>query len=86
MLASGMLRCTVLARIDVSDEHIASIITVRRIGDVTANILPSSPILVTLMMRRYVPPKRRFLQEPHRVIFQKAAFFIVTAVETSNLT
>jgi hypothetical protein len=31
------------------------------------------------------PPKRRFLQEPHGVTSQKAPFFIVTAVKTSNL-
>jgi hypothetical protein len=36
--------------------------------------------------RRYVLPKRRFLQEPHGVISQKTPFFIVTAVKTSNLT
>jgi hypothetical protein len=36
--------------------------------------------------RRQVPPKRRFLQEPHGVTTQKTPFFIVTAVKTSNLT
>jgi hypothetical protein len=36
--------------------------------------------------RRQVPPKRRFLQEPHGVTSQKTQFFIVTAVKTSNLT
>jgi hypothetical protein len=36
--------------------------------------------------RRYVPPKRRFLQEPHGVTSQKTTFFTVTAVKTSNLT
>jgi hypothetical protein len=30
--------------------------------------------------------KRRFLYEPHSVTSQKTASFIVTAVETSNLT
>jgi hypothetical protein len=40
---------------------------------VAACVLPSSPILVTLMK---VPPKRRFLQEPHGVTSQKAPFFI----------
>jgi hypothetical protein len=34
---------------------------------VTANV-PSSPMLVTLMMGRYIPPKRCFLQEPLGVI------------------
>jgi hypothetical protein len=33
-----------------------------------------------------VPPKRRFLQEPHAVTSQKTVFFIVTSVKTSNLT
>jgi hypothetical protein len=37
-------------------------------------------------MRRQVPPKRRFLQEPHGVTTQKTPFFIVTVVKTSNLT
>jgi hypothetical protein len=53
---------------------------------VTANVGPSSPILVTLMMEGYVPPKNRFLQESHGVISQNTAFFIVIAVKTSNLT
>jgi hypothetical protein len=49
---------------------------------VTAKVVPSSLILVTLMRRRYVPPKRRFLQEPHSVTSQKTAFFIVTLAKT----
>jgi hypothetical protein len=36
-------------------------------------------------MRGQVPPKRRFLQEPHGVTTQKTPFFIITAVKTSNL-
>jgi hypothetical protein len=36
--------------------------------------------------RRYDPPKRRFLKEPHGVISQKMIIIIITAVETSNLT
>jgi hypothetical protein len=42
---------------------------------VTANVAPNSLILVTLMRRRYVPPIRRFLQEPHGVTSKKTAFF-----------
>jgi hypothetical protein len=60
---------------DVSEELRASIIRVTRIG----------PILVTLMMEALSSPKRLFLQEPHVVTSQKAPFFIVTAVKTSNL-
>jgi hypothetical protein len=36
--------------------------------------------------RGYLPPKRRFLQEPHDVTSQKTPFFIVIAVKTSDLT
>jgi hypothetical protein len=32
------------------------------------------------------PPKRRFTQDLHGSTTQKTAFFIVTAVKTSNLT
>jgi hypothetical protein len=32
-----------------------------------------------------VPPKRRFLQEPHSITSQKTPFFIVTTGKTSNL-
>jgi hypothetical protein len=35
---------------------------------VATNIVPSSPIPVTLMMERYVPPIHRFLQKQHGVI------------------
>jgi hypothetical protein len=37
------------------------------------------------LVRTDVPPKCRFLQEPHVVTSQKMAFFIVTAVKASNL-
>jgi hypothetical protein len=65
MVSSGMLRRVALARADVSDELSASFIRVTRIGKlgttlalflhsvrrllVTARVVPSSPILVTLM-------------------------------------
>jgi hypothetical protein len=47
---------------------------------VTANIVPSSPILVTLMKEAIVPTKRRYLQEPHGVTSQKMAFFSLSSV------
>jgi hypothetical protein len=60
MASSGMLRPGALVRTDVSEERIASIFRVRRTDElflhsmlrllVTANVVPSSPILVTLMM------------------------------------
>jgi hypothetical protein len=49
-----MLRRLALVRTDISEERIASIIGVTRIGwlylIVTANVIPSSPILVALML------------------------------------
>jgi hypothetical protein len=53
---------------------------------VTANVVPSSLILVTLMMKALSSSEHRFLQEPHGVTSQKPPFFIDTAVKTSNLT
>jgi hypothetical protein len=64
MPSFDFLRRVTLARIDISEEFSASIIRVTRIGElgrmlylhslrpllVTANILPRSPILVTIMM------------------------------------
>jgi hypothetical protein len=58
MVSSGMLRRVALVSTDVSEEISASIIRVTRIIElrsmrrllVTANVVPSSPIFVTLMM------------------------------------
>jgi hypothetical protein len=50
---SVMLRCVTPVRTDVSEEGITSIIRVTRVGElllVTANVIPSSLILFTLMM------------------------------------
>jgi hypothetical protein len=44
--------------------------------DVTANVVSSSLIFVTLMMGAFSSPNRRFLQEPHGVTSQKTAFVI----------
>jgi hypothetical protein len=53
---------------------------------VTANVFLVPWFWSPWWLRRYVPPRRRFLQEPHGVTFQKTAFFIVTAVKIPNLT
>jgi hypothetical protein len=54
MVSSGMLRHVALVRTDFSEELSASFIRVTRIGELgttlaVTNIVPSSPILVTLM-------------------------------------
>jgi hypothetical protein len=49
MPSSGMLHRVAIVRTYVSEELSASIISVRRLL-VTANVVPSSPILVTLMV------------------------------------
>jgi hypothetical protein len=54
--------------------------------ELSASVVPSSPILVTLMKEALRSPKRRLLREPHGVTSQKTPFFTVNAVKTSNLT
>jgi hypothetical protein len=51
---------------------------------VVSNVVPSSPILVILVMEVVVPLKHWFLQEPHGVSPQKMTLFIVTAIKISN--
>jgi hypothetical protein len=53
---------------------------------VTANVVLSSPIFVTLTTEAIRSSKRFTLQEAHVVTSQEKAFFIVTAVKTSNFT
>jgi hypothetical protein len=88
MVSSEMLRRVALVRTDVSEELGASIIRVTRIGElgmlavtssvhrllVTANI-PSSPILVILMIEEPCSSETSVLKEPHGVTSQKTPFF-----------
>jgi hypothetical protein len=52
---------------------------------VTANI-PSSSILVTLMMEALSSSETSVLEDLHSITSEKMQFFIVTAMKTSNLT
>jgi hypothetical protein len=76
MASTGMLRRVALVRTGVSEEPGASFIWVTRIGELgtrlarllaTANVVPSSPILVSLMKEALSSSKRLFLHEPHGV-------------------
>jgi hypothetical protein len=90
-----MLRRVALVWTDVSEE-VSAFITVTRIGDLGTTLAVTSNrrtlrrniprFLSPWWWRRYVPPKRRLLQEPHGLTSQKTPFFIVTAVKTSNVT
>jgi hypothetical protein len=72
-------RCVDILLTDVSEEHIASMF---RVGKSTSEELAWA----RGCSLGYVPPKRLFTQYLHGVTSQKTAFFIVTAVNTSNLT
>jgi hypothetical protein len=89
-----------LVRIDVSEESIASIITVTRIGElgttlsvlrsvlpflVTANVVLISQIIFTLMMEAmHFSETSVHIRATWRKS-QKAALYIGTAVKTSNI-
>jgi hypothetical protein len=81
MASSGILRRVALVRTNVSKELSTSFIRMTRISEL------GTTLAVTSTRRTCeVPPKHRFLQEPHGVTSQKTPFFIVTTVKTSNLT
>jgi hypothetical protein len=62
MASSGMLRHVALVRCDVSKELSTSIIRVTRIGKLgTTLAVPSSQILVTLMMEALSSSEKSFL-------------------------
>jgi hypothetical protein len=65
--------------------HLVFLRRVRRLL-VTACVVPSSPILSTLVKEALSSSEASVLQEPHAVTSQKTQFFLVTAVKTSNLT
>jgi hypothetical protein len=66
MASSGMLHRVVLVRTDASEELSASFITVTRIGELgtmlaVTSVVPSSPILVTLMKEALSSPETSVL-------------------------
>jgi hypothetical protein len=75
-MSSGMLHSVVLVRTDVSEDSIVSVIRLTRVSELGT----------TLAISCNRSTQSRFLQEPHAVTSHKTAFFIVTAVKTSNLT
>jgi hypothetical protein len=83
-----MLRLEALVRTDVSEEFNASFIKMTRIDELgtTLAVTSNRRTLRSVIWRRYVLPKRGFLQQPHGVTSQMTGFFIVSAVKTSNLT
>jgi hypothetical protein len=48
---------------------------------VSGGVVPSLPILVTMMIKALHSSETSTLEEPHGVTSQKTAFFIVTAVK-----
>jgi hypothetical protein len=75
-----MLRRVALVRTVVSEEPGASFIRVTRIGELGTTQAATSNRRKLRRNTKYffaacVPPKRRFLQEPHGVISQKTPFF-----------
>jgi hypothetical protein len=68
-----MLRRVPLARADVSEERIASMIRVTRIWELGTKLAVTS----NRSTLRYDPPKRRFLQESRGVASQKTTFLIL---------
>jgi hypothetical protein len=85
MVSSGKLRRVALVGTDVSEEPGGSFIRVTSIGELGTTQAATSNRRTLRRKEAPVPPKRRFLQQPHGVTSQKTQFFIVTAVKTSNL-
>jgi hypothetical protein len=70
MASSGVLRRVVLVRTDVSEEYIASVIRVFRRSMprliVTVNVVPSWPIIVTLMIEAIISSETSVLTRATR--------------------
>jgi hypothetical protein len=64
----------------VTMENVVFCISSQRPSVASYSYVPSSPILVTLMMEALSSSETSFLQEPHGVTSQKTAFFIVLSL------
>jgi hypothetical protein len=75
----GMLRSLITANIDFSKSW-----TVLDFMEIKMILMfPARQFLSTWWLRRYVPPKRRFLQESRSVASQKTAFFLLINMFTA---
>jgi hypothetical protein len=76
MVSSGLLRHVALVRNDVSKELSASLVFLRSVLLllVTANVVSTSPILVTLMKQELSSSGTSVLTKPHGVTSQKTSF------------
>jgi hypothetical protein len=82
MASSGTLRRVALVRTEVSEERSASVIRML----VTASVVPSSPILVTLMKEALSSPETSVLTRTTRRNVPEDAVLHSHRRETSNLT
>jgi hypothetical protein len=92
MPSSGIWHRVELVCTVVWEEHITSILRVEQSACEEPNcshlltLVPRWWIFLPWRLRRYVTPKRWLTQDLHGATSQKTAFFIVTALKTSNLT
>jgi hypothetical protein len=88
MPSSGKLCRVALLKTDVSEEPSASIIRVTRISELgtlaVANVVPSSPILVTLMMEALSSSETLVLtRATGRIIQEDAILQLLTPLDSS---
>jgi hypothetical protein len=82
--SASFIRVTRIGELGTTLAVTSNRLTLRRLL-VTASVVLSSPILVTLMIEA-LSSSETSVQEPHGVTSQKTPIFTVTAVKTSNLT
>jgi hypothetical protein len=88
MPSSGMLRRVAVVRTDDWEERSASIVRVKRSGELGTLAATSNrrTLRRNTMMEALRSAETSVPAESHGVTSQKMGFFIVTAVKTSNLT